>query len=125
MSTNTEIVQKQLEAYNLRNLEAFVSYYSEDIEIYDFPEVLKISGKQRLKEVYKDVFDGSPLLHATIESRIAFDNKIIDHEKVTGRKGVDFIEVIAIYELRNDLIDKVFFIRKGGAIKTQGKRILN
>ena len=107
------IVQDQLEAYNSRNLDEFISYYSADIEIFNFQENEPfIQGIEHLKQVYKEVFENSPELHAKIDKRIVFDNKVIDHEKVTGRKGVDFIEVIAIYEIKNDLIAKVTFIRK-------------
>ena len=107
------IVQQQLEAYNARDLEKFAACYTTDIKIYNFQETEpSIEGLEKLKSVYKDVFERSPDLEAKIDKRIVFDNKVIDHEKVTGRKGVVFIEVIAIYEVRDNLISKVTFIRK-------------
>lgn len=107
------IVQDQLEAYNSRNLDEFISYYSADIKIYNFQESEPfIQGLENLKHTYKEVFENSPNLNAKIDKRIVFDNKVIDHEKVTGRKGISFIEVIAIYEIKDDLIAQVTFIRK-------------
>ena len=108
-----EVVQKQLDAYNSRDLAAFVAFYTEDIEIYNFRESDPfISGSAALEKVYSEVFKDSPELKATIDKRIVFDNKVIDHEKVTGRKGLAFIEVVAIYEVRDNLIHRVTFIRK-------------
>lgn len=107
------IVQDQLEAYNSRDLSKFISFYSSDIEIYNFRDSKPfIHGKKDLEKVYKQVFDNSPQLKATIDNRIVFENKVIDYEKVTGRKGIDLIEVVAIYELKENLIYRVTFIRK-------------
>ena len=107
------IVQKQLDAYNARNLSEFLSLYNHDIEIYNYRENEPfISGIEALREVYEDVFDHSPELNATIKNRIVFENKVIDFESVTGRKGVHLIEVIAIYEVKDNLIFRVTFIRK-------------
>ena len=73
------IVQDQLEAYNSRDLNQFLSYYSKDIEIYNYRENEPyISGIEKLKEVYEEVFDSSPELNATIDNRIVFENKVID-----------------------------------------------
>ena len=108
-----KIVQRQLDAYNKRDLDLFLSFYSPTVDIYNFLESKPyISGQAEMKKVYRDVFGSSPALNAKIEGRIVFDNKVIDHEQVTGRKGVDFLEVVVIYEIKNSLIDKVYFIRK-------------
>ncbi|WP_024768708.1 nuclear transport factor 2 family protein [Aquimarina macrocephali] len=108
-----KIVQDQLDAYNDRNLPDFLSFYTADIKIYNFLESEPfIDNISKLKEVYQDVFENSPKLRATITNRIVFGNKVIDREQVTGRKGVGFNEVVVIYEIENDLISKVHFIRK-------------
>ena len=107
------IVQKQLETYNARDLAGFVSTYTADVELYNFPDDEPfVRGIEALEAVYKDIFDNSPNLHANIETRIVFNNKVIDHEKVTGRKGVDLIEIVAIYEVTDGLIARVTFMRK-------------
>lgn len=108
-----KVVQDQLEAYNNRNLSDFLSFYTSDIEIYNFMETIPfIIGITQLETIYKDVFENSPSLKATIKNRIVFDNKVIDEEEVTGRKGINYLKVIAIYEVENSLIKKVSFIRK-------------
>ncbi|WP_435261006.1 nuclear transport factor 2 family protein [Tenacibaculum sp. nBUS_03] len=108
-----KIVQNQLDAYNSRNLPDFLACYANDIKIYNFKEQIPyISGLKSLADAYKVVFDESPELCATIANRIVYDNKVIDQEQVTGRSGADFLEVVVIYEVENNLIVKVHFIRK-------------
>lgn len=87
--------------------------YSDDVKIYDFGDsVPKIVGKDGLKFIYEDVFESSPSLHAVIQSRIVFGNKVIDDEVVTGRKGVDRIRVVVVYEVEQGVISEVTFIRQ-------------
>lgn len=107
------IVQKQLEAYNARDLEPFLVCFAPDIELYNFQEPQPFAvGRAKLREIYKEVFANSPQLHAKIANRTIFDNKVIDHELVTGRKGIDLVEILAIYEVENELIQRVTFMRK-------------
>ncbi len=108
------IVQKQLDTYNARDLTGFLSCYTADVEIFNFGAAAPyMVGIAAVEKVYKDIFDQSPELHAHLENRIVFDNKVIDHEKVTGRKGVDFTEIVAIYEVTDGLISQVTFMRQG------------
>ncbi len=111
--TQESIVQNQLEAYKQRDLNKFLSFYSNDIKIYNFNEITPfIDGLESLKTVYSEVFSNSPELNASIKNRIVFDNKVIDEEEVTGRKGIEYIKVVVIYEVQSNLINKVTFIRK-------------
>ena len=103
------IVNEQLKAYNSRNIEAFVETYSENIKIYNFPKTLTIEGNDNLKTRYAPYFDETPNLNATILNRIIIGNKVIDKERVTANENVFY--VIAIYEVENNKITKVTFIR--------------
>ena len=109
-----QIVQRNLEAYNNRDLEKFISWFSEDIELYNFSEMkLVASGKPAIEKLYKELFAASPNLHSTILKRIVFDNKVIDHERIVGRKGAaDVSEIVMIYEVKDGKIFKMTSIRK-------------
>jgi len=109
-----QIVQSNLEAYNNRDLEKFMSWFSEDIELYSFSEMkLVASGKPAIEKLYKELFEASPNLHSTILKRIVFDNKVIDHESIVGRKGAsDVLEIVMIYEVKDGKIFKMTSIRK-------------
>jgi hypothetical protein len=105
----TDVVQRQLEAYNARDLERFVATYAEDIKIYRLPATEPaISGKAQLAQVYRERFS-SPLLHAEILTRIVLGNKVIDHERVRGIRETP-LEALAIYEVISGLIQTVWFV---------------
>ncbi|PTX60861.1 imidazolonepropionase-like amidohydrolase [Kordia periserrulae] len=104
------IVQKQVNAYNLKNLAMFLESFSDDVEIYTFPNTLEIKGKEELKAKYATFFEKYPKLHCEILNRTIKSNTIIDHERVTYTEG-DYGETIAIYKIENGKIAKVYFIR--------------
>jgi hypothetical protein len=108
-----QIVQSNLEAYNNRDLEKFMSWFSEDVEIYNFSEMkLVASGKPAIEKLYKELFAASPNLNSTILKRIVFDNKVIDHESIVGRKGAsEVLEIVMIYEVKDGKIFKMTSIK--------------
>ena len=108
MMTPIDVVQRQLEAYNARDLDAFAATYADSIRIYRMPaSEPSISGMEKLRETYRARF-ASPGLHAEILSRIEIGNKVIDHERVVGIKEHP-IEAVAVYEVDAGLIRNVWF----------------
>ncbi|WP_298422059.1 amidohydrolase family protein [uncultured Kordia sp.] len=105
------IVQKQVNAYNSRNVEAFLDTYSDTIEIYNFPNQLMYKGKEKIREIFTVYFKKYPELHCEILNRIVIGNKVIDNERVSIGEGYKSSEVIAIYIIENHKIAKVYFLR--------------
>ena len=102
------VVERQLAAYNARDLERFAATYAEDVTIYRMPSLKPaIQGQQQLRETYRQRF-ASASLHAEILSRIVLGNKVIDHERVTGIRATP-LEALAIYEVAGGLITSVWF----------------
>jgi hypothetical protein len=112
--TPEQIVQRNLDFYNARNIEGFMSSFSNDIALYTYPEPIPATvGLEAVRKVYTELFVLSPNLHSTIIKRIVFDNKIIDHERIVGRRGSsEPIEIVLIYEVKEDKIFRVSAIRK-------------
>ncbi len=111
--TPETIIQKQVEAYNSRDLSAFLDCHHPEVQLFNFSEPVPFAvGIPSVRKIYKKVFDTSPNLHTEILHRMALDNKVIDHEIVTGRSGVESLEIIAIYEIDDGRIRKGYFIRK-------------
>ena len=108
--TPVSIVQKQLNAYNARNLDAFMATYHDDVELYDFPGTLLCKGKEQMRKQY-DFVNKVQNLHCEIKSRIIQGNIIIDQESVSGF-GSKPVEATAIYHIENNKIKKVYFISK-------------
>lgn len=106
--TALALVQRQLNAYNARNLEAFLEPYAEDVELYDFPASLVTKGKDEMRKQYS-FFKNVPNLHCEIKQRIIQGNTIIDKESVTGF-GNNIVEATAIYQVENNKIKRVYFI---------------
>lgn len=106
-----KLVQQQLIAYNTRNIDAFLEPYSDDVELYMFPNQLLGKGKDFMRKDYAEMFKNTPNLHCDIKNRTILGNTIIDHEVVSDF-GPNHLEAIAIYEIKNDKIAKVYFIQK-------------
>lgn len=104
-----DIVQRQVEAYNARDLDRFVSAYSESISIFRMPSSEpSISGKAELAQFYATQRFNLPGLRAEIVNRMVLGNKVIDHERVWGVRD-DPIEVAAVYEVVGEVIERVWF----------------
>ncbi len=106
-----DLVQKQLEAYNTGNIEAFLEPYAEDVEIYDFPNTLINKGKDKIRPIYASLFAKYKKLHCKLVNRIVQGNTIIDQENVTFTEGGRVYGAIAIYKIKNNKIAKVYFIQ--------------
>ena len=102
--------QRQLDAYNARDLERFVREYTEDIEVYRLPNPTPvIVGRTALAAHYRENRFNLPELHARLVKRMVFGNKVIDHEVVVGVPGAP-MEAAAIYEVTEHGISKVWFV---------------
>lgn len=108
--TPLALVQRQLNAYNLRNIDAFLEPYADDVELYDFPAKLVGKGKDNMRKDYDKMFNSLPGLHCEIKDRIIQGNLIIDKEKITV-EGKNILEGTAIYQIENNKISKVYFIQ--------------
>ena len=107
--TPVALVQRQLNAYNLRNIEAFLEPYADDVEIYNYPNTLMNKGKEAMRNNYTRFFETTPDLHCELVGRIVQGNVVIDKERV--RANNRYFEAVAIYHIENNKIRKVYFIR--------------
>lgn len=103
--------QKQLEAYNNRDIEAFMACYSESCFAEDGNGTILMENKAAMYRRYKQLFLESPNLHCRLVSRIALHNYVIDEERVTGSRGsTEERHVVAVYRVENGLITHVRFL---------------
>lgn len=108
------VVNSQIEAYNDQNLDLFLSFYSDAVVLYGYPETINISGKSELKSAFETFFSNAPNLNCEITNRMVLGNKIIDQELVTGfsENDTDEMRAVAIYSIDDGKISEVRFIRK-------------
>ena len=113
MMDPTVPVQRQLDAYNARDLDTFVAQYSDDVRVYRLPSMDPVLvGKATFADHYAKNRFNIPELHAKLVSRMVFGNKVIDQELVAGIAPAP-VDGAAIYEVRDGLITTVWFVSPG------------
>lgn len=110
-STAAAVVQRQLDAYNARELDVLLASYAEEAELYEHPAKLLAKGTAALRERFSVRFQ-EPNLHATLLTRIVQGNIVIDHERVTRTfpEGPGSIELVMIYEVTSGRINRAWTI---------------
>jgi hypothetical protein len=111
MDSPAGVIQRQLDAYNARDIDAFMACWSNDAQYFEHPSKLLASGLAGIRERHIARFE-EPDLHGRLVQRITIGNKVIDQEIVTRNfpDGPGQIEVVAIYEVERGKIAKVWFI---------------
>lgn len=110
--TAEDVVQQQVNAYNARDIEAFLVTYSPEIKIYDHPDNMRFSGLEEMKERYNTFFKKNPNLHVEIVNRMVLSNYVIDREKITGFSNSQTKHAIVIYKVQDGSINLVWIIRE-------------
>jgi len=105
------VVQKQLDAFNARDLDTLLATYAGDAQMFEHPSKLIASGTKGLRERFTSRFR-EPNLHATLLSRTVMGNVVVDHEEVsrTFPEGPGKIRLLMIYEVRSGTIAKAWSI---------------
>lgn len=103
-------VQMQLEAYNARDIDAFMAWWSEDCRYYAFPDTLLAEGAEAIRQRHVERFR-EPDLHGKLLHRLTVGNLVIDHETVRRSfpEGVGEVDVVCLYEIENSKIMKAWF----------------
>jgi putative hydrolase of HD superfamily len=108
------IAERQLAAYNARDIDAFAACFCEDVEVYDFPGVRVLSGREAFRARYEERFQNE-VLEAAVVHRTVVGARVIDHERVwlEGRGRSAPVDLVVIYTVRDGLIARVDFIKEG------------
>ena len=105
------VIQRQLDAYNARDIDALLSIYAEDAETFEHPATLLAAGSAALRERFAARFQEKNL-HARLLSRVVMGNIVVDCEQVTRTfaDGTGTLDMIMIYEVRSERIAKSWVI---------------
>lgn len=107
--TPEELANAQLEAYNSRDIEAFLIPYSDSVNVYNGNMELLYQGKETMRTQYGAMFDRTPDLNCKLLNRIAVNNTVIEHEEVTFGEG-QRIYAIVMYKIAENKIQEVYFL---------------
>jgi hypothetical protein len=105
-----EVVGRQLEAYNAKDIDAFMGCWAEDAQYFAFPSELLAEGAAQIRERHIARFQ-EPNLFGTLVSRMNVGSLVVDREIVTRNfpEGPGRVDVIAIYEVAHGKITKAWF----------------
>lgn len=114
LKTPADVVQENLDFYNQRNIDGFMSSFPDTIALYLYGKSDPVAnGKEEVRKLYKELFDDSPKLHSTILHRAVIGNKVIDYESIKGRKGSKkTLKLVMIYEVSEGKINRMTVIRE-------------
>jgi len=104
------VVQRQLAAYNAKDLQAWLATYAEDARQYELAGKLLATGHAELR-ARTEVRFAEPDLHAHLLQRSVMGNVVIDHEVVTRNfaQGVGTVEMVCVYVVKDGVIQTASF----------------
>lgn len=108
--TPEELANAQLEAYNNRDIDAFLIPYSDTVKVYDGSKKLLYQGKDTMREQYAGMFESRPDLYCNLLNRIAVGNTVVEHEEVTFEKGRTGTYIV-MYKVSENKIQEVHFVQ--------------
>lgn len=105
-----DVVQRQLDAYNARDLEAWLATYAADAQQFELGGGPLASGPAESRARMAERF-AEPDLHAVLLRRIVMDPIVVDHERITRNfpEGRGSVEMLCIYEVVDGLIARATF----------------
>lgn len=107
MSIATDVVDAQIEAYQAKDVERFLSCYAEDASVVLFDGMPMFADKQVMREQYGKLFADSPDLHLTIANRMTAGEFVVDEEHLSGMHFGDMpteITALSVYRVTNGKI---------------------
>ena len=110
MSTPEAVVQRQLDAYNAKDIAAWLATYAADAEQFELHGARLARGHAEMRERMAVRFS-EPDLHAQLLSRQVMGGVVVDHERITRNfpEGKGTIEMLCVYEIANGVITKASF----------------
>jgi hypothetical protein len=108
LSPPLEVVNKRMNAYNQHDLKAFLATYSDDVQVYTYPDKLLAEGKVHLQSIFEPMFEEGDIA-VKIHQQIEKDSYVINEETViySGKKT----NYVSIYKVVDGLITEVRFVR--------------
>jgi hypothetical protein len=109
-SANLAAVQRQTDAYNAHDAQAYANAFLPDAQLIRHPGITALSGRDEIYKNFAKFFRD----HKNAQMRILYraqlgPNTIIEHQEVEGiEKGP--VPAAVIYSLKNGLIQAAWFV---------------
>lgn len=105
ISKAEKIVQQQLDAYNARDIEAWLACYAPNARQFVLHGPMLAQGHASMRERMQERF-AEPDLHARLLQRSVMGHIVVDLEVVTRNfpEGLGTLEMLCIYEVQEEKI---------------------
>jgi putative hydrolase of HD superfamily len=112
VTAEARVVQAQVDAFNRRDIDAFMATYAPDAIHWAFPSDTTFAGAARIRAHYAELFTDpdASRLHATVRKRMVQGRYVIDEEYIVGLPADDPHVSVIIYEVVGGLIRNVWFV---------------
>ncbi|PRY34769.1 hypothetical protein [Umezawaea tangerina] len=102
----------QLDAYNALDLERFLEHFVDDVPVLTFPgnEVMADRSGPAFRVKCQELFTANPGLHVKLVSRMVHGRIVVDQELVTGLSSGGVRSAVAMYEVGEEKIQRVWFV---------------
>ena len=113
MSNSPEaVVRRQFETYNAHDIDAYMTCFAPAIEMRGFPDgALLLSGHDQVRKFYTEKRFNIPSLRAELLGQLVLGGFVVYHEKLIGLEPGTAHVAIAIHEVKDGLIRRMWFIR--------------
>ncbi|MBS8269871.1 steroid delta-isomerase [Halomonas litopenaei] len=110
MNDISSLIQRQLEAYNAKDVGKWLSAYAKDARQLNLHGECIAAGHDEMRERIVARFE-EPDLHARLLSRTIMQSIVVDYEIVTRNftEGKGEVEMLCVYEVQNGLIQTASF----------------
>ena len=111
-----QLINRLIAAYDKGDARTFADCFAENAVAYEHPNRAAQTGREAIYDYYRKVFTQFPELKTEILYRAVIGNRVIDHERVRRTSDGEPFDVIAIYEIENDLIIRFDLVRESKTI---------
>ena len=110
--TPEEVVRAYTEAANRHDVDAFLALYADDVRKFRFAGEMTSQGIAHNREIYTKSFAAAPDLKIEIVELIALGDKVMVHDRVTGRPDGKTADELTVYQVRDGRIANIVYVER-------------
>lgn len=110
--TAEEVVRAYTDAANRHDLDAFLALYDDDVRKFRFPGELASQGIAHNRETYTKSFAAAPNLKIDIVEMIVLGDKVMVHDRVTGRPDGKTSDELTVYQVTDGRITNIVYVER-------------
>jgi hypothetical protein len=111
-ATPEEVVRAYTDAANRHDLEAFLALYAPTIRKFRFPGEMTSEGMEHNRDVYTKSFAAAPALKIENIRMIALGDKVVVHDRVTGRADGKIADEVTVYQVQDGRITNIVYVQQ-------------